>query len=129
MMTRRRGHGAARWLVGIVIVAAIGLGLFFYRHQQASAAIKAEALGIVAEFDLRPEWEAQARAYVNQAHEKAFNAALDIAGQHGRKFDADTYLEVLFDQVIAWAREDGEDGLADYLSDNRATFSLDVSER
>lgn len=126
--TRRRG-GAARGVLMLLLVCAAAAAFFLYRRGDAADEVKREMLAIVREIQLPDDWRAAAEQYVQAAHEKAFNKALDIKKKLGEKFDANVYFNDVFDQIVAWAREDGKPELADKLEQARGTYSLGVTER
>ena len=122
------GNSLVRMLLLLVIAAAVAIGFYTYRQQGSSANIKAQMLGILDDMNLPPDWHEEAVLLLGTAHEKAFNKALDVTKQHGRKFDVEVYYKEAFGLMIAWAREDGKSDLADRLEMDHTTFVLSVQE-
>lgn len=117
-----------RWLISVVVLGIFALVAYNYLYSKASDGMRAEVLKIVDEMALESQWRPEVRRLIEEAHEEAFAAALNIREQLGRKFDAKRYIDELFDRVVAYAREEGRDRLADTVERERHAFSLDVSE-
>ena len=124
-----QSNSIVRWLIIVAILIAVAVGFYSYRRESAGEGVKAEMLAIVDEMGLPPDWRDEVIQLVEAAHPEAFNKALDVTRERGRKFDARGYYDELFRIVIAWARDDGRTELADRLANEQPRFSLDVTER
>ena len=122
-------RSALHWLLVVAVVAIAASVLYTRREQSAADRVKAEAVGIVQDMSLLPDWEEKVLELVDVAHPQAFAKALDVTKELGRKFDASVYYKELFDLVIASAREEGKNDLADSLDRQRKSFQLSVTER
>ncbi len=117
-----------RWLISVVVLAIAAFGGYKYVYSRASDGVRTEVLKIVDEMALESQWRPEVRRLMEAAHEEAFAASLNIKEQLGRKFDAKRYIDELFDRVVAYAREEGRDRLADTVERERHAFTLNVSE-
>lgn len=123
-----RGNGLIRWLLALVILTGVAAGFYSFRRQSSSDRIKAEMLAIIDDMELPPAWGDEVEQLILVAHEQAFRKALDVTRPHGQKFDAKAYYDEVLTLVIAWAREDGREQLADRLENERDRFSLRATE-
>ena len=125
---KSRKSSPIRWLIAAAVIIAAA-AFYSYREKDAAAGVKAEVREIIMEMDLMPAWEDAALKLVDVAHPQAFQSALDVTRELGRKFDETVYYDELFDRVIAFAREDGKHDLADSLDRQRRHFQLTVTEK
>ena len=116
-------------LVSFVVVAVATV--FVYRHlrSQASERIKGQILGVADDMTLTPEDRTETKRLIATAHEPAFNDALSLTATRGQKFDAERYINGLFDRVVATARAEGHADLAETIDRQRAQFSFTITER
>ena len=125
---KSRAGGVLRWLVAIVVIAAVAVGFYFHLHRRASGRIKVEVLAIADEMILSPEQRGRLKGLLEAAHDEAFDKALDPTKKLGRKFDGKLYYDEIFNAVITRAREEGDDDLADTVDRQREHFALTVTE-
>ena len=122
-------RSSLHWLLVVVVLAIAAYMLYTRREQSAADRVKAEVVAIVHDMDLFPDWEDKVLELADVAHPQAFAKALDVTKELGRKFDASVYYKELFNLVIASAREEGKNDLADSLDRQRKTFQLSATER
>ncbi len=125
---KSKGGGILRWLVAIVVIAAVAASFYSHLHKRASGRVKAEVLAIADEMILPPEYRDELRRLLESAHDEAFNRAFDLAKKLGRKFNEKLYYNEIFNTVIARAREEGNNDLADRVDRQRAHFAFTVTE-
>ncbi len=117
------------WVLGMAVVAGVGVGFYNYKHQRASAVLLAQILGVADDMDISPGFKDELHTLLRAAHEDAFARALDISRDLGRKFDEGLYYKEIFDAVIARAREQGKNDFGDRIEQERKYFSITVTER
>ena len=117
-----------RWLISLIILACVAFGGYKYVYSRASDGVRDEVLKIVDDMSIESQWRPEVRRYIRQAHDQAFEAALNVKAQLGRKFNAQVYVDELFDRVVQYARNQGHDRLADTVERERHAFTLDVKE-
>ncbi len=123
------GRRIARWTISLVIVAAVAIALYSYLYAKASRGVKEEVLKIVDEMAIDSAMRPKVRRLIEESHEEAMKAALDIGRELGRKFDPQRYLDELFTQVEARARAEGLTRMADLVAQEKTAFRLDTTER
>ncbi len=124
-----------RWLLSVAVLAGVAVGGYAYLYGRASDTVKAEVLKVVDEMFESTETSKLAvpdrtamRRYIEAAHADAFEQALDVKRQHGRKFDGPLYFRLVFDSVIARARAEGRARLADTIEREREHFTFETTE-
>ena len=117
------------WVLGMVVVAGVGVSFYTYKHKRAGDLVLAQILGVADDMDISPEFKDELHTLLGAAHEDAFARAFDISRALGRKFDTELYYKEIFDVVIARAREQGKDDLGDRIEREREYFSITVTER
>jgi predicted kinase len=125
---KSKSGGVLRWLVAIVVVASVAVAFYHHLHGRASGHIKAEVMAIADEMVLSPEQRDRLKGLLEAAHDEAFHKALDPTKKLGRKFDDRLYYDGVFDIVIARARGEGDNDLADTVERQRQHFALTVTE-
>ena len=90
-----------RYVLAVVLIAAVAIGVYVYRHDAASSQVKNATLGIADDMALFEPERAEVRILISRYHEQAFNKALDIVKDSGHKFDADAYLGEIFTLITA----------------------------
>jgi hypothetical protein len=118
-----------RNVVALILVIGVGVGVFMYRRGSASDEIKTQMLLIVDDMDLPAQERGEVKALVSQFHRQAFNRAMDVSKQLGRKFDEKSYYEEVFSLVVTRLREEGNTLLADNVERRHTFHSLSVKER
>ena len=118
-----------RWLLSVSVIA-IG-SVVAYRHfkSKASERVRAEIVKLADDMQIPGASREHVRWMIEQAHEKAFSAALNIMNDTGKKFDETIYVETIFDELIRIARSEGNDDLADTIQEERAFIKFDVQEQ
>ena len=125
---KSKSSGVLRWLVAIVVIAAVAVAFYFHLHKRASGLIKAEVQAIADDMTLSPEQRNRLKDFLEAAHDKVFNEALDPTKKLGRKFNEKLYYDEIFNAVIARAREEGYNDLADTVDRQREHFAFTVTE-
>ncbi len=117
-----------RYVLAVVLIAAVAIGVYVYRHDAASSQVKNATLGIADDMALFEPERAEVRILISRYHEQAFNKALDIVKDSGHKFDADAYLGEIFTLITADLRENGRGSIADKIDAEKGTFSIAIGE-
>ena len=125
-MTRKR---VLSLLVSFAAVAVATVFVYRYLRNQASDRIQGQMLAVADDMTLTPEDRTETKRLIATAHGGAFNDALSLTAARGRKFDAERYINGLFDRVAAAARAEGRTDLAETIEHERAQFSFTIAER
>ena len=118
-----------RNVIALVVILAVGIGIFVYRHDSASNQIKVEMLGIAKDMKLSPQEHTEVSHLITVYHEQAFNEALDISKKRGEKFDVQVYYDEIFRLVLESLRTDDRPALADKIERQKDYFTLKITER
>ena len=118
-----------RNVIALVVILAVGIGIFVYRHDSASDRIKTEMLAIAKDMELSPQEHNEVNHLITVYHEQAFNKALDISRKRGDRFDVQVYYDEIFRLVLGSLRTDDESALADRIEKQKDYFTLKVTER
>ena len=120
-----------RKVLALLLVVGVGVVFYVQRRDSASEQVKAQMLLIVDEMTLEPIEPVEregVKPLISQFHQQAFDEAMDISRQHGRKFDAQHYYNAVLDLTVAQLRSDGNASLADKIEQVRQYHSLTVTE-
>lgn len=118
-----------RNILMLLVLVAVGVGYWTYRHDAASKYIKIEMLAIVDDMDLTPVGRDDVKQLIARFHAGLFDRALDVGKRHGRKFDDTFYYDEMYRKVVEQLRTDGDDALADKVDRLKGEFSLAVTEK
>ena len=118
-----------RKILMLLVLVAVGVGYWTYRHDAASKHIKTEMLAIVDEMDLTPVGREDVKQLIVHFHAGLFDRALDVGKRHGSKFNDKFYYDEMYRQVVEQLRADGDDNFADKVDRLKGEFSLAVTEK
>ncbi len=118
-----------RWSVTLVVLTAVALGTYSYLYRRVSDRVRAEVLRIADDMTTSSEDRDVVRRLLAEAHDPAFERALDLTKARGRQFDGEQYFSEVLDRVVAGARAEGLDALADSVDRQRQHFTFTVSTR
>jgi len=118
-----------RKLLGGLCVVVFAVVFYNYYRSEASGRVKAQMLRLVDDMELSAGERAETKRLVETCHVLAFDAALHINRELGRKFDEKSYYDELFTRMVDQARGDGHAELAQKLSQQKDLHSLEVTER
>ena len=113
----------------LLLVAVVGVAFYLYRREAADEQVKAQMLMIAEDMALTPAECDEVKSLISQFHEQAFDKALDLSRQFGRKFDAHLYYEEVLRLVVTRLRSDGRAPLGDKVERQQPYHSLSVTER
>lgn len=118
-----------RWSVTLVVLTAVALGTYSYLYRRVSDRVRTEVLRIADDMTTSSEHRGVLRRLLAEAHDQAFERALDLTKERGRQFDGEQYFNEVLDLVVAGARAEGLDALADSVDRQRQHFTFTVSTR
>ena len=118
-----------RKLIGGLCVVVFAVVFYNYYRGDASGRVKAEMLRLVDDMELSAGEKAETSRLVEAHHGQAFDHAIHINRELGRKFDEKSYYDDLFTRMMDQARGDGHAELAEKLSQQKNNHSLEVTER
>ena len=116
-----------RWLVTLVVLAAVALGTYSYLYNKVSDRVRSEVLRIADDMTTSSEDRDVLHRLLAEAHDQAFERALDLTKERGRQFDGEQYFNEVLDRVVAGARAEGLGALADSVDRQRQHFTFKVS--
>lgn len=118
-----------RKVIGILMLLAAAVAVYFYYQQRVSEPVKQELMRIADDMDLSPAWTADLKNMIEQFHDGAFRKALDVSKELGRKFDEKLYYDEIFRRIIDSANQQGKTEFAAKLAEEKEFHSLAVTER
>lgn len=116
-------------LISLLLIVALGVGVYMYSRRDASARVKATLLEGIALMELSPDDDAYVRQQVEAIHPAAFDRALTATAREGGKFDARLYFDEIKRSVIERVSQDGRSELAAVLREEFEQLQFDVEER
>ena len=117
-----------RRLLGGLCVVVFAVAFYNHYRGDASGRVKAEMLKLVDDMELSAGERTETKRLVEACHGQAFDYALDVNRKLGRKFDEKSYYDQLFTRMVDQARGDGHAELAQKLTQQKDSHSLDVTE-
>ena len=109
---KKKKRGLIRF-IGIIIVVVIIVGFKFYKKDKASDNIRSQTIEIVQAMPGYDENQSYINSIFESCFETAFQASYDMGSRRrSAKFDQDTYITTLFDNLMVRSKQDGKEELA-----------------
>jgi hypothetical protein len=119
----------ARRLASVVVIIAVGIGIYYYTRLDASTRVKATLLEGVSMMELSAADAAYVRRQVEAVHPAAFDMAMTATAREGKKFNGPLYFEEVKRGVLERAAQEGRQELAAKLVNEFAALEFEVEER
>ena len=116
-------------VISLLVVIAVGAGVYWYARSDASERVRREALKMAEVMDLSNDQRIEVRRLINAAHPQAFSRALHATRNVGGKFDAAAYYDELCRLIISRATSEGDHTLARKIAEEKEWLRFDVVER
>ncbi|MEX2169739.1 MAG: hypothetical protein WD851_10540 [Pirellulales bacterium] len=116
-------------IVPIAVLIAAVLGWKFYNKNQASDAVREQAVVLVQAFPGYEENKAYYDSAFDELHDKAFDGAYNMGGRRtSSSFDEEQYLTFLIGLFHRKAIADDKNDIAKALASYRQTLGLPIVE-